>query len=50
MFSEVDDNARSVLQSYVDADALAIPTTSHLVTASGKFAILYGDEVCTIVS
>ena len=41
MVSEVDDNARSALlkdvsgalQSYVDADGLAIPTASHLVTA-----------------
>ena len=41
MVSEVDDNARSALlqdvsaalQSYVDADSLAIPTASHLVTA-----------------
>ena len=41
MVSEVDDNARTglltdmnaALQSYVDADGLAIPTASHLVTA-----------------
>lgn len=41
MVSEVDDDARTALlndvsaalQSYVDADGLAIPTASHLVTA-----------------
>ena len=41
MVSEVDDSARTALlkemsaalQSYVDADGLAIPTASHLVTA-----------------
>ena len=41
MVSEVDDSARTALlndmrealQSYVDADGLAIPTESHLVTA-----------------
>jgi ubiquinone/menaquinone biosynthesis C-methylase UbiE len=41
MVSEVDDSARAALledmsaalQSYVDADGLAIPTTSHVITA-----------------
>ena len=41
MVSEVNDHARkalladvsSALQSYVDADGLAVPTASHLVTA-----------------